>query len=185
MRTILKLLVWGVMFFFFASTTAAAQSGTNAQDDGVGSPQFTTAGSTLIIPPTTKTVPHWTSSFTYKGVTFPFTMVGTNPASGSSTTTVPVAIIPFEFVFADGQSLDGGRADLIANVLASPNFQNFAYTSGTTQFADAVQRAEFWPAVSTTSANWHVLLGAPTVYPTQVISVPRNQAVDFVGRNSG
>jgi len=145
------------------SANAAAQS--NPQTDGVGNPMFRTDSSVTTVPATSKTVPHWTSSFTYKGVTYPFTMVGTDPATSDSETTIDVAIIPFDFVFADGASLDAGGK--VANVLGSPNFQDAPYTSGTTQFADAVQRAEFWPHVSTTSPNWHTLLtSTPTVYPT-------------------
>ena len=157
---------------------SVAQS--DSQTDKFGSPTFTTDSSVTTVPATSKTVPHWTSSFMYQGVTYPYTMVGTNPASSNSATTVDVAIIPFDFVFADGVILSG--TSKVGNVLGSPNFQNATYTSGTTQYGDAVQRAEFWPFVSGTSANWHTLLDStPTVYPTQVIQVPQNQAVVLVG----
>jgi hypothetical protein len=73
-------------------------------------------------------------------VTYPYTMVGTNPAT-NSTTTVDVAIIPFEFVFADGHFLDA--TPKVTNVLGSPNFQDASYTSGFTQFGDAVQLQNF------------------------------------------
>src|ERR1700739_4981785 len=160
---------------------SVAQS--DSQADKFGSPTFTTDSSVATVPATSKTVPHWTSSFTYKGVTYPYTMVGTNPASSNSTTTVDVAIIPFDFVFADGVVLSG--TSKVGNVLGSPNFQNATYTSGTTQYGDAVQRAEFWPFVSGASSNWHTLIDStPTVYPTQVIQVPQNQAVVLVGRVS-
>src|SRR5260370_18477032 len=106
-------------------------------------------------------------------------MVGKNPAT-NSTTTVDVAIIPFDFVFANGDSMDSSTK--ARNVLGSPNLQNATYTSGTTQYGDAVQRAEFWPAVSTSSSAWHTLINpAPTVYPTQVIQEPQNQATLLVG----
>jgi hypothetical protein len=162
----------------FVATTSIAQ--TAAKTDGVGTPMFTTDSSVSTIPATSKTVPHWTSSFTYQGVTYPFTMVGTNPANGSATTTVNVAIIPIDFVFSDGASLDAGTK--VSNVLSSPNFKDATYTSGTTQFGDAVQRAEFWPHVATNSPNWHTLLSStPAVYPTEVIQVPQGQAVLAVG----
>jgi len=157
---------------------SVAQS--DSQTDKFGSPTFRTDSSVATVPATSKTVPHWTSSFVYQGVTYPYTMVGTNPASSNSSTTVDVAIIPFDFVFADGVVLSG--TSKVGNVLGSPNFQNATYTSGTTQYGDAVQRAEFWPFVSGGSANWHTLLDStPTVYPTQVIQVPQNQAVVLVG----
>lgn len=132
-------------------------------------PMFTTKGS-VTVPRTANTVPHWTSSFTTDGVVYPFTMVGTDPASSGATTTVPTVIIPFRFVLPDGSVLDG--TDKVQNVLDSPNLNDYAYTSGNTQFADAVQRAEFWPSVQNT--NYHVLLGTPTVMPTQTFNVPSN-----------
>ncbi len=166
-----------LMFALVAPLVCSAQS--NAQSDNIGSPKFTTESSVTPVLATSKTVPHWTSSFVYKGVTYPYTMVGTNPAS-NSTTTVDVAIIPFDFVFASGDSLDA--TGKVSNVLGSPNFQNASYTSGITQFGDAVQRAEFWPAVSSSSSAWHTLINpTPTVYPTQVIQVPQNQATLLVG----
>jgi hypothetical protein len=50
------------------------------------------------------------------------------------------------------------------------------------RIGDAVQRAEFWAFVSTSSPNWHTLIDStPTVYPTQVIQVPQGQAVLLIG----
>ena len=151
-------------------------------NDGIPGPKFITLGS-VAVPRTNNTVPHWTSSFTTDGVTYPFTMVGTNPATSNATTVVPTVIIPFKFILPDGSVLDGTTK--VHNVLGSPNFRNFAYTSGTTQFGDAVQRAEFWEHVSSTSPGYHVRLGAPTVLPTQTIAIPANQVVFFVGSHSG
>ena len=177
MQKIAMVFVCLLMFALVAPLVCSAQS--SAQSDNVGSPKFTTESSVTPVLATSKTVPHWTSSFVSKGVTYPYTMVGTSPAT-NSTTTVDVAIIPFDFVFANGASLDA--TGKVSNVLGSPNFQNASYTSGITQFGAAVQRAEFWPAVSASSSNWHTLIDAtPTVYPTQVIQVPQNQATLLVG----
>jgi hypothetical protein len=162
-------------------TYAVAEKNKDVLDDGIGTPTFTSIGADSI-PPTANTVAHWTSAFTSGQVSYPFGMVGTDPSLGSATTTVPVALIPVRFVFADGRSLDG--TPTVPTILASPIFQNVSYTSGTTQFGDAIMRAEFWPSVSTTSPDWHVLLGTPTVYPTQVIDVPANQASEVVGSQS-
>jgi hypothetical protein len=171
---LLILAAMGMLGATCSSISASAQTSGNTTDDGIGRPLFMTEGLTPI-PRTTNTVPHWTSAFTYSQITYPFTMVGTNPASRGVTTTVPVAMIPVKFVFADGRSLDGTTT--LANTLASPIFQDFSYTTGTTQFGDAIMRAEFWPNISTASSGWHVLLGNPTIYPTQVINVPPGQAV--------
>lgn len=139
--------------------------------------KFATGTGVGSVPKDARTVPNWSSSFTFGGQTFPFTMVGTDPATTTGTTTVPVVFIPVKFVFADGTSLDGGSK--IANTLGSPNFQPFTYTSSVTptQFGDAVQRAEFFASVQNT--NWHLAVSAASVLPTQVINVPQNQAVDF------
>jgi hypothetical protein len=171
-----------VIACFFVATTVFAQNA-NFPDDGIGKPMFTAISNLTTQPRTNNTVPHWTSSFTFEGTVFPFTMVGTNPGSSNSTTTVPTVLIPVKFVFANGAVLDGSTK--VANVLGSPNFHDATYGTGITQFADAVQRAEFFSSVSTTSPDWHTLIGAPEVLPTQVIDVPQNQAVTIVGRRSG
>ena len=178
MRKTLMALLSLLTLILVMPAISVAQSDSEA--DKFGTPMFTTDSSVTTVPATSKTVPHWTSSFTYKGVTYPYTMVGTNPASSNSTTTVDVAIIPFDFVFPNGFVLSG--TSKVGNVLGSPNFQDATYSSGNTQFGDAVQRAEFWPFVSTSSPNWHTLVDStPTVYPTQVIQVPQGQAVLLIG----
>ncbi len=127
-------------------------------------------------------IPTWSGTFSYHGVLYPYSMVGTDPRSGSATTTVPVILIPLRFVFADGHTYDAGT-DLVdgqqqtPSILNSPIFQNYDYVIGgthvgNTQYGDAFQRANFWDSVSTGSPNYHVLLGTPTVAPVQTINVP-------------
>lgn len=58
-----------------------------------------------------------------------------------------------------------------AGVQASPVFQPASFSSGITQYGDAIQRAEFWGPVSTNGGGYHMLLGQPTVLPTQTITV--------------
>ena len=96
MRKTLEVSLCALTLILLVSANAAAQS--NPQTDGVGNPMFRTDSSVTTAPATSKTVPHWTSSFTYQGVTYPFTMVGTDPATSDSETTIDVAIIPFDFV---------------------------------------------------------------------------------------
>jgi hypothetical protein len=110
-------------------------------------------------------------------------MVGTNPAAGSATSTISTEIIPLSFTFSNGVTLDGTTK--VAPTIASPIFQSAAFVSGNTQYGDAIQRAEFWNYVSTTSPAYHVFLGQPTVLPTVMISVPQNQGVEFTGSRSG
>lgn len=113
---------------------------------------------------------HWSSSFTAEGKKYKYTMVGTNPAKGSATTTVPVTIVPLNLVFSNGLSFDG--TPQVSQAIDSPLFQNASFISGTTQYGDAVARAEFWNYISTTSPNYHVLVGTPTVDNTLTINIP-------------
>src|SRR5690348_8567389 len=84
-------------------------------------------------------LPTWTGSFTFQGKTYTHTMVGTDPAAGSHTTTVPVAILPVRIRFASGEVFD--PTPIVGPVTRSPLFRDAGYGSGTTQYADAMQRA--------------------------------------------
>ena len=112
----------------------------------------------------------WSSSFTAEGKTWHYTMVGTNPAKGSATTTVPVTIIPLKIVFSNGKSFDGSTR--VSQTTGSPLFKSASFISGTTQYGDAVARAEFWNFVSKTSPNYHVLVGTPTIASTVTMKIP-------------
>ena len=175
-------IVYSGMLFAFLGILATGSSFAQAKSaypfKGHVTARFKTDQSVGMVPKGARTIPHWSSSFTFGGQVFPYTMVGTSPFSTTNTTTIPTVIIPVDFVFADGTSLDGSSK--ITQTLGSPNFQPFLYTSSTTptQFGDAVQRAEFFASVG--SNNWHLMLGTPTILPTQVIHVPSNQAIDFM-----
>jgi hypothetical protein len=114
------------------------------------------------------TIPTWNGSFTLNSTTYTYKMVGTNPAAGSKTTTVPTEILPLKVVMSDGVTVTGSASKL----KASPIFSNGAFTSGTTQLGDAMLRSAFWSTVSGTAPNWHLLLGTPKVLPTVTINVP-------------
>jgi len=131
---------------------------------------------------TQNTIPYWSDSFSYQGLEFKYKMVGADPKKGSTTTVIPTVIIPLRFVFPDGQVFDAST-DLvdgqtaIQGIINSPIFQPYDFTIGgtdvgRTQYGDAFQRANFWDSVSTRAPNYHVLLGQPTVLPTQTIVVP-------------
>ena len=117
------------------------------------------------------TIPNWDSSFVFNGRTYHFKMAGANPASGSSVTVVPTEIVPITFTFASGgPPLTASKQT--RQLMRSPIFNPAPFTSGTTQFVDAMQRAEFWNYVSTRSPNYHVLLQMPVVVPPITINVP-------------
>ena len=97
---------------------------------------------------TYSTVPFWASSFDSGGTTYPFFMVGNSP-SHPGTTVIPTVLIPIDLTFQDNLTSLSPQLDGSANVpamLRSPVFQDatFAATGDTTQYADAVTRAEWW-----------------------------------------
>ncbi len=156
-----------------------------------GAPTFTTtAGATPLA--TDRTVAHWHGQFTdpTNGVTYGYNMVGNaDPRSGTAgTTTIGVDIIPLDLHFAanGGYSLNG--ADAVGLTVASPMFQNADYASagvsaGNTavQYEDAVMRSQF---NQTGTNGYHLKLGAPVVWPTIRIDVPKNQGSAFINSRS-
>jgi hypothetical protein len=119
---------------------------------------------------------------------------------------IPTVLIPLRFVFADGNVFDAST-DIIDGQTAiqgfvnSPIFQNYNFNNnqgtyffggmaglvkvGNTQYGDAFQRANFWDSVSTRAPNYHVLLGQPTVLPTQTINVPNGSFSYYLNPFSG
>ena len=86
-----------------------------------------------------RTIPTFTDSFQFGGVTYSYTMVGTNPATDPRTTVVPTVLVPFRFVFPTGEVLSADQS--VQAVKASPIYQPATFLSGTTQYGDAIQRA--------------------------------------------
>lgn len=140
----------------------------------------------------------WAGTFTYKGATNHFTMVGTDPSSTNTTTTIPVFIVPVRLGYKgtngsktifdpSTHKLSNGQT-VIQNVLASPifnsgiDFVQGGTDLGNTQYIDAYQRGNFWTNVMT-NTNYHVLLGTPTVLPTRTLVVPA--ADGMVGNEFG
>jgi hypothetical protein len=129
---------------------------------------FTTLGSAPNHSGTT--IPYFSSSFTYGGVTYPYQMVGTSPFTSGATTRIANEVVPLRFVFADGSVFDAGT--IVRQAIRSPIWQRAQFLSGFTQYGDAIQRAEFWRRLH---PGYHVLLSQPTVMPTVTIDVPSNQ----------
>jgi len=135
------------------------------------------------------TVQHWKGKFRWQGEEYAFSMVGTDPAHGSVTTTVPVILVPVRYVFADSSVLDpstdiSGGVTPLQSILNSPVFQDRDYFVGGvfvghTQLADAMQRANFWNYVSSNAPDYHVRLDIPTVLPTQTVVVPAGAGDTF------
>lgn len=129
-------------------------------------------------------VPNFQGSFNSRGKTWPFTMIGTPPSGGASTS-VPAKIVAV--------SLRLQNADLVTfttvsvtgfetPTLNSPNFQLASYSSGTgIQFADAVQRAEFFHVMKST---WHTNLKPATIVQTLTLTVPRFTTITLNGKKT-
>jgi hypothetical protein len=131
-------------------------------------------------------VPHFSGSFESQGKAYPFTMVGAKPQS-NVTTEVPVQIIPIslffeEFVDENGAPIVLDPGAIVPRVQTSPNFHDAQYATGTTQFADAVQRAQF-NAIA--GKDWHTLLGAPQMLKPLRIAVPRGDAKVYRNPSTG
>jgi len=128
------------------------------------------------LPANAASVPTWSGSFTSGGTTYPFTMVGTDPAAGQATH-VPVEIIPLRMEFAGNGCVleDPGMA---ADLEASPLFAPADVGLGATQVLDLYQRASFWSTVSTTSPGYHLLLD-PSDVPAVTVHVPAAQGITF------
>jgi hypothetical protein len=131
-------------------------------------------------------VPHFSGSFESQGKTYPFTMVGAKPQS-NATTQIPVQIIPISLFFEEFADESGAPIVLdpgaiVPRVQTSPNFHDAQYGTGTTQFGDAVQRAEF-NAVA--GKDWHTLLGAPQMMKPLRIAVPRGDAKVYRNPSTG
>ena len=131
--------------------------------------------------PATPTIPNWTGSLG-TGLSS-FTMVGTDPSSTNTTTTVTAYLVPIRILinptplgsFDPQHVLSNGRR-VIQNVALSPifnsgiDFVQGGTDLGNTQYIDAYQRGNFWSDVQTNS-NYHVLLNL-VVLPEVALSVP-------------
>lgn len=131
-------------------------------------------------------VPHFTGAFAFAGQTFSFSVVGENPQSGRITR-IPTQLKPVTLLF-EGYEDENGEPVILSpdqvldNVKNSPNFRAAQYQTGFTQFADAVQRAEFY---STMAPEWHTMLEPPHVLKPLVMVVPKNSAKVFRNRSTG
>ena len=138
------------------------------------------------ITPLAATLPvfNYTVTAAQDGKTYSGIIVGQNPTSGASTT-VPTVIVPVvlritqggtTFTFDPTAQDTGclGSSTALSLFQSSPLFNNSPFTLngvdvGTTQWADAVTRGQFFNQLSVNS-NYHVLLST-TVGPTLTITI--------------
>ena len=182
-------------------TVGAGSAGAAKATAKADNPKFTTEGG--VAPQfltNARTIPHFTFQYTdlSNGVTYPITMVGSDPRSGNVSTTVKTVIVPLKLNFvAAGQdtsaidalyypgfhatpltkSFDGGTR--VADVLNSPIFKSFTTPADmggdTAQVGDAFMRAQFGKI----GTGYHVQLQNVKTYATQVIDVPASKGVAY------
>ncbi len=125
---------------------------------------------------------HWSGSFKYNGSAYPYTMLGSAPSGGASTT-IPTVIIPLKFVFdghlVNGQAYTSDPTSKIALVKSSPVWTAHDYGFGSAQYTDALQRDTF-----ARTNGYHVRLGTPTVLATHTVHVPSGSGA-VMQTNSG
>ncbi|HVC43483.1 MAG TPA: hypothetical protein VND20_01595 [Candidatus Binataceae bacterium] len=141
------------------------------------------------------TIPLWNGALPSPSNGYSFVMVGTDPAAGSVSTTVPTVVVPLIFKFHDIDGIHrlsptvracGVKYSAVSLTRKSPIFQSFAFTAGgtalgTTQYLDAFQRANFWSDVSTTSPNYHVLLSKTGQTLAVMVDVPTIDGSSIAG----
>ncbi|HZY63745.1 MAG TPA: glycosyl hydrolase family 18 protein [Edaphobacter sp.] len=133
-------------------------------------------------------VPNFTRSYTAGGKNYSYTVVGNEPAKGG-TTTIPTVLVPITLSFEAPADTTGRKASLDAStdtnkVIHSPIFQKYAFSSGTTQYADAMQRASFNQAAASATRPWHTLLSQPKVTPVK-ITIPVGYGYVLTSKKNG
>src|SRR5579872_4707492 len=135
-------------------------------------------------------VPNFSRAFAFQGQVFPYTMMGKDPSLGKTTriptTYVPMSLFFDQFVDKNGNNIFIDATAITDEIKQSPNFENADYSSGETQFGDAVQRAEFFSIINTEQHDrddWHTLLGTPQTLIPVTIEVPAGSAVVFAGKD--
>lgn len=148
--------------------------GTHKAADAIGS---TGASVEAAAPanPTISSVPIFQGSFDFQGTTFPYIMVGHRPSSGRlahvNTVVLPVILVFHDFVDSNGNpfpfSLD--PTGIVPPFVNSPIFETANFANGSSQYGDAIQRAEFFKQLK---GDWHVLLNSPEMLKPIVVDVP-------------
>jgi hypothetical protein len=123
-------------------------------------------------------IPTFQGSFISRDITWHLTMAGTAPWDGLSTS-IPAHIVAVSLRLQNANLVTYTTVSvgtLATQTLKSPNFQAANYSTGSAiQFADAVQRAEWFHKMK---AGWHTNLRPAAIVHTLTITVPRFTTVD-------
>ena len=113
----------------------------------------------------TRSFPHFSSSFTFGGNLYPYTMVGYPPTSGR-TATLRSVIVPLRMHFVGfDQDMVFEPATAVNNIRRSPMYRDASFPNGVGQFGDMLQRATFWNKMDP-QHRWHVIMDRPRVART-------------------
>ncbi|MGB7022795.1 MAG: hypothetical protein WBD73_03280, partial [Candidatus Acidiferrales bacterium] len=163
----------GVSPFAVANSANSGQNGSAPSNAASTNAQANGGNITGLV-----TIPTFTGAFAAQagpslGNVFPFVMMGNDPLTGG-TTNIPTKIteVSLQLLNADGSIfMEVPFAPFEDATTDSPNFADAMYDSSgsSTQFADAIQRAEFF---NTMKQNWHTKL-RPTIVNRATITVPR------------
>jgi len=148
------------------------------------------------------TLATWSSFFVADGVdsvgvpksNWPFTMVGQSPIRqrddrrghddddrGGRTTWIPAPIIPvnLELHEEDGSVLFIDGTTHLRDMLKSPLFSlsDFSSSRRPTQYADAIQRAQFFSLPNVAEGNWHTMLLPRIEQPRTVVVGPSDHMI--------
>jgi hypothetical protein len=129
-----------------------------------------------------RSFPHFTSSFTVNGQTFPFTMLGFPPRTGRPSKFRSV-IVPLRMKFigfgSNGNiSVTFDPKDAVTNMVNSPMFEEARFPNGFGQFGDMLQRATFWNKMDP-ERQWHVRMAPPRILAPIDIEVTPETGVLF------
>ncbi len=127
-----------------------------------------------------QTIPTFNGSFLSNGKRYSYTIAGEDPQS-NATTTIPVVLVALSLSFEtslDHAALNASAA--IPEIVRSPLFKPFPFATGNTQYADAVQRAEF-----AAKPEWHTLLGKPQLAAPVQIDIPASNGYLLHSARSG
>jgi hypothetical protein len=121
-----------------------------------------------------RSLPHFSSSFTVGGVTYPYTMVGNPPRSGRPSQ-INSVIVPLRMRFVgfgpnQDVAVDFDPKNAVTNIVNSPIYQDASFPNGVGQFNDMMQRATFWNKMDA-EREWHVRLSQPKIMHTIDIEV--------------
>jgi hypothetical protein len=114
--------------------------------------------------------------------------LGTDPAKGSTTTTIPVEIIPvimkYQKIKEDpSKTLDKG-VSVTDRTRTSPIFEDKQYTQGgtdlgKTQYEDAFVRGQAWGYAVSKNTGYHVLLGKPKIEKPLTLNATNEETNPF------